>query len=54
MTQASPRCKSSKGTVPIKASNDRLHLVFSFGGKRHYLSTGFRESPENRKLSLSS
>lgn len=42
--------KASKGTVQIKTSNDRLQLVFSFGGKRHYLSTGFTDSKANRKL----
>ena len=42
--------KASKGTVQIKPSNERLQLVFSFGGKRHYLSTGFSDTPANRKL----
>ncbi|PAX45844.1 Arm DNA-binding domain-containing protein [Brunnivagina elsteri] len=42
--------KASKGTVQIKISNDRLQLVFSFGGKRHYLSTGFPDTKANRKL----
>ncbi|BAY34638.1 phage integrase [Nostoc carneum NIES-2107] len=42
--------KASKGTVQIKVSNDRLQLVFSFGGKRHYLSTGFTDTKANRKL----
>jgi integrase len=42
--------KASKGTVQIKTSNDRLQLVFSFGGKRHYLSTGFPDTKANRKL----
>ncbi|BAZ37727.1 phage integrase [Calothrix sp. NIES-4101] len=42
--------KASKGTVQIKTSNDRLQLVFSFGGKRHYLSTGYTDSKANRKL----
>jgi integrase len=40
--------KASKGTVQIKTSNDRLQLVFSFGGKRHYLSTGFTDSKAKR------
>lgn len=44
--------KASKGTVQIKTSNDRLQLVFSFGGKRHYLSTGFTDSKANRKLAV--
>ena len=42
--------KASKGTVQIKTSNERLQLVFSFGGKRHYLSTGFTDTKANRKL----
>ncbi|BDA73792.1 phage integrase [Calothrix sp. PCC 7716] len=42
--------KASKGTVQIKNSNERLQLVFSYGGKRHYLSTGFIDIPANRKL----
>jgi integrase len=50
--------KASKGTVQIKTSNvrkawatpNRLQLVFSFGGKRHYLSTGFTDTKANRKL----
>ncbi|WP_414622044.1 Arm DNA-binding domain-containing protein [Calothrix sp. CCY 0018] len=44
------RHKASKGTVQIKISNERLQLVFSFGGKRHYLSTGFTDTKANRKL----
>ena len=44
------RTKASKGTVQIKTSNQRLQLVFSFGGKRHYLSTGFTDTQANRKL----
>jgi integrase len=44
--------KASKGTVQIKTSNDRLQLVFSFGGKRHYLSTGFTDTKANRKLAV--
>lgn len=42
--------KASKGTVQIKISNDRLQLVFSFGGKRHYLSTGLSDTKANRKV----
>ncbi|MGF1673888.1 MAG: Arm DNA-binding domain-containing protein, partial [Rivularia sp. (in: cyanobacteria)] len=44
------KSKASKGTVQIKISNQRLQLVFSFGGKRHYLSTGFTDTKANRKL----
>lgn len=42
--------KASKGSVQIKSSNNRLQLVFSFGGKRHYLSTGYPDTPQYRKL----
>ena len=36
--------------MQIKVSNDRLQLVFSFGGKRHYLSLGLRDTSYNYKL----
>lgn len=42
--------KASKGSVQIKSSNNRLQLVFSFGGKRHYLSTGYPDTAQYRKL----
>ena len=42
--------KARKGSAQIKVSNERLQLVFSVGGKRHYLSTGFSDTPANRKL----
>jgi integrase len=42
--------KASKGSVQVKVSNNRLQLVFSFGGKRHYLSLGFTDTPQTRKL----
>ncbi|MFM7428055.1 MAG: Arm DNA-binding domain-containing protein [Elainella sp.] len=42
--------KASKGSVQIKSSNNRLQLVFNFVGKRQYLSTGFADTPANRKL----
>ncbi len=31
--------KASKGSVRLKISNNRIQLVFTFAGKRHYLST---------------
>jgi integrase len=43
------RKKSKSGSVQVKISNDRLQLVFSFGGKRHYLSLGLSDNPFNRK-----
>jgi integrase len=42
--------KASKGSVQIKISHDRLQLVFSYAGKRHYLSLGFPDGKVNRKL----
>ena len=50
MTSQSPKRKSSKGTVQIKISHERLQLVFRFAGKRYYLSTGFSDTVANRKL----
>jgi integrase len=44
--------KAFKGSVQIKSSNSRLQLVFSYGGKRHYLSTGFPDTPQYRKLAV--
>jgi hypothetical protein len=41
--------KSLKGTVQIKSSNNRLQLVFSHDGRRHYLSLGLVDTKENRK-----
>lgn len=43
-------CKASKGTPQVKSSNNRLQLVFTAVGKRHYLSLGLTDTPENRKL----
>lgn len=42
--------KAPKGTVQVKASNGRLQLVFRYGGKRHYISTGLAESRANRRV----
>lgn len=44
------RRKAKSGSVQVKISNNRLQLVFSHGGKRHYISTGFTDTPLNRKL----
>lgn len=38
------------GKVKIKVSNDRLQLVFSFEGRRHYYSMGLPDSPPHRRL----
>lgn len=45
-----PKAKASKGSVKIKVSNGRLQLVFSWGGKRRYLSLELSDSKTNRKL----
>jgi integrase len=42
--------KASKGSVQIKTSNGRLQLVFTYAGKRHYLSLGFSDTKTHRKL----
>ncbi|MBE7380488.1 MAG: DUF3596 domain-containing protein [Leptolyngbya sp. SIO1E4] len=44
------RKKAPKGSVQVKTSNNRLQLVFSYGGKRHYISTGLADTVTNRKL----
>ena len=44
------RKKAAKGSVKIKVSNGWLQLVFSYGGKRHCLSLGFRDTEVNRKV----
>ncbi|MDX2216871.1 MAG: DUF3596 domain-containing protein [Oculatellaceae cyanobacterium bins.114] len=40
--------KAKVGTVQIKNLRDRLSLVFSYGGKRHFLSLGMANTPLNR------
>jgi integrase len=42
--------RASKGSVSIVSSNGRLQLRFRFAGKRHYISLGFADTPQNRKL----
>lgn len=42
--------KASKGSVQVKVSNGRLQLVFSHAGKRHYLSLGYPDSKQNRRI----
>ncbi|MGB7417481.1 MAG: DUF3596 domain-containing protein, partial [Thermosynechococcaceae cyanobacterium] len=46
---ARKRKKSKTGSVKIWSSNDRLQLVFTFGGKRYFVSTGLSDSPFGRK-----
>ncbi len=42
--------KAASGSVKVKDSNNRLQLVFTHGGKRHYISLGLTNTPINRKL----
>jgi hypothetical protein len=43
------RKKAKNGSVQIRSSNNRLQLVFTFGGKRYFVSTGLGDTPYNRK-----
>lgn len=43
------RKKAKTGSVQIRCSNNRLQIVFSFGGKRYFVSTGLGDTPFNRK-----
>jgi integrase len=54
MHSSTSRQKASKGSVQIKSSNFRLQLVFSFAGKRHYLSLGLQDTKTNRKVAEAS
>jgi integrase len=49
MYSQSTQHKASKGSVQIKSSNNRLQLVFSYAGKRHYLSLGLPDNKLSRK-----
>jgi integrase len=46
---AKKRRKAKVGTVKVRSSNNRLQLVFTFEGKRHFVSTGLGDTPFNRK-----
>ncbi|PSB63830.1 site-specific integrase, partial [filamentous cyanobacterium CCP1] len=37
-------------SVSIIVSRGWLQLRFSYGGKRHYISVGLRDTPTNRKI----
>lgn len=50
MYQDSSRERGYKGSVSIINSNGRIQLRFHYAGKRHYLSTGWRDTPASRKL----
>lgn len=50
MYSSTSRTRAPKGSVTILSSNGRLQLRFSYGGKRHYISTGYPDSPEHYRL----
>lgn len=50
MVSPAKRKKASKGSVQIKASHGRLQLVFSFNGRRRYLSLGVTDSKTSRAV----
>jgi integrase len=50
MYQDSSRQRGYKGSVSIINSNGRIQLRFHYAGKRHYLSTGWLDTPASRKL----
>ncbi len=41
--------KAKTGSVQVRCNNNRLQLVFTFNGKRHFVSTGLRDNPYNCK-----
>jgi len=50
MYSTTPTGKAFKGSVSIINSNGRLQLRFRYAGKRKYISLGFSDTPQNRKL----
>ncbi len=48
MASSPPTKKSPKGTVVVRNFQGRLRLVWSFGGRRYCLSTGFPDGKVNR------
>ncbi|EKU99169.1 Integrase [Leptolyngbya sp. PCC 7375] len=44
------RRKAKTGSVKVRNSNNRLQLVFTLAGKRHFVSLGLTDTPLNRKL----
>lgn len=43
------RKKSRTGSAQIRSSNNRLQIVFTFEGKRYFISTGLSDTPYSRK-----
>ena len=50
MQSKTSREKSSKGSVVVFNSHDRLQLRFRFGGERRYISLGLSDTPLNRRF----
>lgn len=43
------RRKAKTGSVKVRSSNNRLQLVFTHAGKRHFVSLGLSDTPLNMK-----
>lgn len=50
MAPQTKRKKASKGSGQIKAAHERLQFVFSFNGRRRYLSLGIADRKTARAL----
>ncbi len=50
MKTKTPTGRASKGSVTAILSNGRIQLRFHFAGKRHYISTGYPDTPQHWKL----
>ncbi len=50
MASKTPTGRASKGSVSVILSNGRLQLRFHFARKRYYISTGYPDTPQHRKL----
>lgn len=50
MKKKTPTGRAFKGSVKAILSNGRIQLRFHFAGKRHYISTGYPDTPQHWKL----
>lgn len=50
MKKKTPTGRAFKGSVTAILSNGRIQLRFHFAGKRHYISTGYPDTPQHWKL----
>jgi integrase len=48
--QPKSRKKTKSGSVRVKVSRNSMQLVFTYGGRRHYVSPGLLDNPLNRML----